>query len=258
MESTEGGLPKIVANVACNHNQIKAMATQVQGSPKFKHDSKIKSMKCSAAWIVSFIARNDFARRRNSGDGDKETESTVEINRKLDIARNEIISSKLTLRCIWNFDEFAITWAISPLYRLVPKNAPKIRVKGSKGESNKNRLSGLLATCADGSMAPAFIIIKHTLSKNLDYTKDTHIVLDNIHKKIYTKKKGWSLLEWQKKDLKIPCKKDSKNTQGYKIVPISTCKYLIHDTDTTDANGLLVKATFTFVTAQVYTSRTTT
>lgn len=245
-----GGQTRIVANVACNQAQIVSMAKQVQVSELFKNDEKIKKLKFSPAWVCSFIARNDFARRRNSGEGDKPIETTEVINEKLDAARLIIIRLKLTLKVIWNFDETAVTWAISPLYRIVPKNAPHIRVKGSKGESNKNRLSGLLSVSSDGEMAPPMFIIKHTLSKNLDYKKDAHIVLDNIHKKIYTLEKGWSLLIWQKVNLKIPVKKDRDHPEGYKIAPISTCKYLIHDKESKDSKGNTVAPTFTVITSQ--------
>ena len=231
----ETGEQIVVANITCTYEQVRNAALEVQRSEEFKDNDNINALTFSDDWVCNFITLNDMARRRVSGEvGCKPVATDEKINESLDKARNEmrrlvrkhnLTTLEQILRCTWNFDETGITHRIGIMYGYLPKWGKHKRLKTTAGESNKGRITGLFSVNGWGDMAPAFIIIKHSLSKVIVSGKDKHTVLDTAYKTIFTSEKGWSFKVWTKKNVSYP----NKSKKGYETIEVCECKYVVQD-----------------------------
>ena len=111
----------VAVNVCYNYNMIRHCAKAVQSLEKWRHEEKVMKLKFTNHWIVGFLDRGNFKRRKIT-TGEKNRPTVEEVNRILELGhalyRTYLHSPKTT----WNFDETAFTWAVGPTHMFIPVN----------------------------------------------------------------------------------------------------------------------------------------
>jgi DDE superfamily endonuclease len=200
---------------------IRHCAKAVQSLEKWRHDEKVMKLKFTNHWIVGFLARGNF-RRRKITTGEKNRPTVEEVNRILELGhalyRTYLHSPKTT----WNFDETAFTWAVGPTHMFIPVNQSRAQQFGVSNA--KLRITASIAVSGEGKFAPLFIIIKHSVSSDARPDQRGMRVIPNLHSKPgFTQQDGWHLRTWTR-ELTITNKKQVRVTATHYI------HYLVHET----------------------------
>jgi hypothetical protein len=188
---------EVLFNVCYSYSIIRQAAEGVARSEKWVNNPRVQILQFSHKWIAAFLHRRDFARRKITRQK-KDVPSETTIHEKMKKYQDkQLIEGGYTLTQIGNMDETAINWGIGPTHVYCGKNA-------ERGEQEitdtKARITGIPLVIADGKLAPAMFIIKHSVSSAARADQTGMRVIPNLHKSVgFTVEDGWDMLTWERR-----------------------------------------------------------
>ena len=172
-------------------------AKSVQNAFNWGVGSAIPDLTFSSKWVRNFLTRGNMRRRKITTD-DKVLPEEEEVVRIMSIGQSLIREYGYGRDNILNMDETAFTYAIGPEYMYVPSDQQRAQNIGVP--NMKLRITAVVAVSGNGTFAPLFIIVKHSVGSLERPDQSRMRVISDMHKKNdgFGIGNGWDLILWKK------------------------------------------------------------
>ena len=172
-------------------------AKSVQNAFYWGVGSAIPDLTFSSKWVRNFLTRGNMRRRKITTD-DKVLPEEEEVVRIMSIGQSLIREYGYGPDNILNMDETAFTYAIGPEYMYVLSDQQRAQNIGVP--NMKLRITAVVAVFGNGTFAPLFIIVKHSVGSLERPDQSRMRVISDMHKKNdgFGIGNGWDLILWKK------------------------------------------------------------
>lgn len=106
---------KVLFNVTYSYAIVRKAAVATQSSPRWENNEAIKALKFTDPWIVNFLQRQKFRRRKGTRE-EKIRPSEAEVIQQMELGQLLYRQRNHTPSTTWNCDETAFTYAIGPTH----------------------------------------------------------------------------------------------------------------------------------------------